>query len=207
MSYRFLDIARTPSVRAGQEENGGAQFWSEFKGNRQFHRRTEIEAHLIEQRDSFDIATVSENGWPYVQHRRGPTVFLRVVYVKTLVFADFRGNRQYVSLSNLGADSRAALILMDYPNRRRLKICGHVEPKDLAANPELATKLAMLGYKAKPVRARVLHVQAFHWNCPQQNLAVQRGRTGVPVRLGAPAPRRARKRKQTLREKLEAKGE
>ena len=86
---------------------------------------------------------------------------------KTLAFADFRGNRQYISVGNAGANDRAALILMDYPNRRRLKIYAHIEVKDLSTDPALAEKLALPGYKAKPERAVLLHLEAFDWNCPQ----------------------------------------
>jgi len=110
---------------------------------------------------------VSETGWPYVQHRGGPAGFLRVLDDRTLAFADFRGNRQYISIGNLAADDRTALILMDYPRRRRLKIYAHVEAKDLDNDPVLAGKLALPGYKARPERALLLHLKAFDWNCPQ----------------------------------------
>ena len=167
MAYRFLDIASTPSVKAAQASNGSGDFWNDFKGNRSFDRFNEAEADFIAARDSFYMATVSENGWPYVQHRGGPPGFLRVLDDKTLAFADFRGNRQYISLGNAAANDRAALILMDYPRRRRLKIYARIEAQDLSANPALAEKLALPGYKAKPERAFVLHLEAFDWNCPQ----------------------------------------
>jgi uncharacterized protein len=93
--------------------------------------------------------------------------FLRVIDDKTLAFADFRGNRQYISLGNVMANDRVALFLMDYPNRRRLKIYARIEAKDLAADPALAEKVTTSGYKAKPERAFVLHLEAFDWNCPQ----------------------------------------
>jgi hypothetical protein len=113
------------------------------------------------------MATVSETGWPYVQHRGGPPGFLRVLDDKTLAFADFRGNRQYISVGNLTANDRAELILMDYPRRRRLKILAQVEMKDLTDDDKLAAQLAMPGYRAKVERAVVLHLEAFDWNCPQ----------------------------------------
>ncbi len=113
------------------------------------------------------MATVSESGWPYVQHRGGPVGFLRVIDDRTLAFADFRGNRQYISLGNLAADDRAALILIDYPNRRRLKIFARIEPKVLADDPELAAKLALPGYRGLPERALLVRLEAFDWNCPQ----------------------------------------
>jgi predicted pyridoxine 5'-phosphate oxidase superfamily flavin-nucleotide-binding protein len=167
MAYAFLDIASTPSVKAAQEANGSGAYWADFKGNRAFDRFGEQEVEFIAKRDSFFIATVSENGWPYVQHRGGPPGLLRVLDDKTLAFADFRGNRQYISLGNLGADARASLILMDYAGRRRLKIYARAEVKDLSADPAPAEKLALPGYKAAVERAFVLHLEAFDWNCPQ----------------------------------------
>jgi predicted pyridoxine 5'-phosphate oxidase superfamily flavin-nucleotide-binding protein len=167
MSYGFLDIASTPSVKAAQAANGADEVWSRFHGDRSFDRFTEAEEQFIAARDSFYMATVSETGWPYVQHRGGPPGFLHVIDDKTLGFADYRGNRQYVSLGNLNADDRAALILMDYPNRRRMKIYAHVEAKDLASDPALAAKLIDPDYKAKPERAFLLRLTAFDWNCPQ----------------------------------------
>jgi uncharacterized protein len=167
MPYGFLDIAATPSVRAAQVAMGSDHVWQDFKGHREFDRFTPDEAAFIAQRDSFYMATVSETGWPYVQHRGGPPGFLKIVDEKTLAFADYRGNRQYISLGNLGADDRVALILMDYAHRARLKIFAHVEAVTLDANPDLATLVAMPGYKAKPERILLLHLVAFDWNCPQ----------------------------------------
>jgi predicted pyridoxine 5'-phosphate oxidase superfamily flavin-nucleotide-binding protein len=167
MTYRFLDIAGTPSVKAAQAANGSGNLWEKFKGNRTFDRLGEAEAQFVATRDSFYMATVSETGWPYVQHRGGPPGFLRVLDDKTLAFADFRGNRQYISLGNAAANDRVALILMDYPNRRRLKIYAHIEARDLGADAALGEKLALPGYKGKTERAFVLHVEAFDWNCPQ----------------------------------------
>lgn len=167
MPYGFLDIAITPSVKAAQEANGAAELWSDFKGHRAFDRFTENEAAFIAERDSFYIATASETGWPYVQHRGGPKGFLRVLDDRTLAFADFRGNRQYISVGNLAADNRASLILMDYAGRRRLKIYARIETKSLSDNPELAEAVATSGYRAKAERAMLLHLEAFDWNCPQ----------------------------------------
>ena len=167
MPYGFLDIAATPSVKAAQAANGATEFWANFHGDRLFDRFTEAETAFIGSRDSFYMATVSETGWPYVQHRGGPPGFLRVLNDKTLAFADFRGNRQYISVGNLTANDRAALILMDYPRRRRLKILAHVEIKDLTDDDKLAAQLATPGYRGKVERAVVLHLEAFDWNCPQ----------------------------------------
>ena len=167
MPYRFLDIAGTPGVKAAQAENGSGEFWAGFKGNRDFTRLTEAELHFIAQRDSFYMATTSESGWPYVQHRGGPRGFLRALDDRTLAFADFRGNRQYISVGNLAVNDRAGLILMDYPGRRRLKIYARIEARSLASEPDLAAKLEMPGYGATPERALLLYLEAFDWNCPQ----------------------------------------
>ena len=165
MAYGFLDIASTPSVKAAQAANGSAELFARFSGDRTFDRFTEAEAQFIAARDSFYLATVSETGWPYVQHRGGPPGFLRLIDDRTLAFADFRGNRQYISLGNLNANNRAALMLMDYPNRRRMKIYARIEVKELS--DELAAKVLPPGYKARPERVIVLHLEAFDWNCPQ----------------------------------------
>ena len=167
MTYGFLDIAATPSVKAAQAANGAADLWSDFAGERAFDRFGENEIAFIAARDSFYMATVSETGWPYVQHRGGPQGFLKVLDERTLGMADFRGNRQYISVGNLAANDRAALILVDYPRRARLKIYAHAETRSLADDPELAERLAVPGYRAKVERALILRLEAFDWNCPQ----------------------------------------
>ena len=167
MNYKFLDIASTPSVRAAQVANGSREMWEQFKGHRTFDRFTDNEVAFITARDSFYMATVSESGWPYIQHRGGPPGFLKVLDEKTLGFADFRGNLQYISVGNVAADDRAALILVDYPSRARLKILAHVEVRDIAGDTELAGRLALPGYKGKPERMFLLHLETFDWNCPQ----------------------------------------
>ena len=167
MTYGFLDIASTPSVRAAQEANGSRELWQRFDGDRASDRFTENEIAFIEACDSFYMASVSESGWPYVQHRGGPTGFLKVLDETTLGFADFRGNRQYISLGNISADDRVALILMDYPNRTRLKILAHMEAREFDAASDLASRLALPRYRGKPERAFLLHLETFDWNCPQ----------------------------------------
>jgi uncharacterized protein len=167
MSYGFLDVAVTPSVRAAQAAMGSDRLWEDFKGHREFNAFTRDEVDFIGQRDSFYLATVSQTGWPYIQHRGGPAGFLKVVDIKTLAFADYRGNRQYISVGNLAADDRVALILMDYAGKARLKIYAHSEAVSLEANPALTELVGPQSYKAKPERILVLHLVAFDWNCPQ----------------------------------------
>lgn len=163
----FLDLASTPSVKAARDANGSGALWTKVHRDRTFDHFTEAEIAFIATRDSFYIATVSESGWPYVQHRGEPPGLLRVLDDKTLAFADFRGNRQYISVGNLGAESRASLILMDYPGRRRLKIYAHSELRGLSTDPSLGESVAVPGCKAKPERAVVLHLVALDRNCPQ----------------------------------------
>jgi len=167
MTYGFLDLAATPEVKAAQAANGSLDFWEGFRGDRAFDRFTEVEATFIERRESFYMSTISTSGWPYVQHRGGPAGFLRVLDDRTLGFADFGGNRQYLSLGNMAGNDRTALFLMDYPGRRRMKILAHAEVRDLAAAPDLAAELAVPGYRGKIERAMLFHLTALDWNCPQ----------------------------------------
>lgn len=167
MAYGFLDIAITPSVRAAQAEMGADSLWTDFAGHREFDRFTEAEAAFIADRDSFYLATVSETGWPYMQHRGGPRGFLKVLDERLLAFADFRGNRQYISAGNLRANDRVSLFLMDYRRRARLKIYAHAEVLALDADPALTAQVVVPGYRGKVERIVRLRLEAFDWNCAQ----------------------------------------
>lgn len=167
MAYGFLDIAITPSVRAAQAELGADHIWSDFRGHREFDRFTDNEKAFIGGRDSFYIASVSETGWPYVQHRGGPRGFLKVLDDQLLAFADYRGNRQYISTGNFAANDRASLILMDYPSRSRLKIYAHVEKLAPAEDPALTALVTDCAYGAKLERIFRLRLESFDWNCQQ----------------------------------------
>jgi hypothetical protein len=167
MAYTFLDIATTPGVKAAQAAYGSRDLWAGFHGHRLSERLTEAEKEFIAARDSFYLATVSEAGWPYVQHRGGPAGFLRVLDDSTLAFADYRGNRQYISVGNAGANDKAALILMDYVNRRRLKIYARLDVTDAASDAALARALAPPDSRIKVERIVKLKLAAYDWNCPQ----------------------------------------
>lgn len=168
MTHRFLEIATTPAVKAAQEAQGSRRAYArQEEGKPHNDRLGEAEAGFIAARDSFYLASVSETGWPYLQHRGGPPGFLRVLDDSTLGFADLRGNRQYLSLGNLSADDRLCLFLMDYGHRARLKIFGRAQFHDLGAKPELAQRLIVPGYRAVPERGVTIKVEAFDWNCPQ----------------------------------------
>lgn len=167
MAKNFAEIAFTPSVKTRQEKYGSRE---QYERVEKIQRGTEIsfsEADFIATRDGFYLATVGEDGQPYVQFRGGTAGFLKVLDSKTLAYADFRGNLQYVSVGNLDVNDRAALILMDYPNRRRLKIFARIEVLEADDVPELIAKLKNPDYQAKVERAMILHVEAFDWNCPQ----------------------------------------
>ncbi len=167
MAYGFLDIAITPSVRAAQAEMGADHIWSDFRGHRESNRFTDNEKAFISGRDSFYIASVSETGWPYVQHRGGPRGFLKVLDDQLLAFADYRGNRQYISTGNFAANDRASLILMDYPSRSRLKIYAHVEKLAPSEDPALTALVTDCAYGAKLERIFRLRLESFDWNCQQ----------------------------------------
>ncbi len=168
MTAHFFDLAFTPSVQAAQEANGSrrayARHHEESAGP---DHLSDNETAFITERDSFYMATVSETGWPYLQHRGGPKGFVKVLDDRTLGFADYRGNRQYVSLGNLANDGRAALFFMDYPRQARLKLLARVRAVDLANEPKFAAALVDADYKAKVERALLIRVEAFDWNCPQ----------------------------------------
>jgi len=165
--YSFLDLASSPSVRAVQAEMGVDQLWTPGAVDRVSEAFTPNEVAFIAERDSFYMASVSETGWPYVQHRGGPPGFLKVLDETTLAFADYAGNRQYISTGNLDADDRVALILVDYPRRARLKILAHAERLALDAEPDLLARVSVPGYRARPERIFRLRLAAFDWNCPQ----------------------------------------
>lgn len=124
-----------------------------------------MERDFIARRDSFYLASVTVDGWPYVQHRGGPKGFLRVLDERTLAFADFAGNKQYITAGNLETNDRVALFLMDYPQQARLKIIGHA--KWVEGDGELEAKVRVEGYKAKVERVMVVEVVGFDWNCSQ----------------------------------------
>ena len=167
MGHKFAELAFTPKVKAAQEQNGSRRSYSRMEAGADHHDVLgPNEAGFIAARDSFYMATVSETGWPYIQHRGGPVGFMRVLDEKTIGLADFRGNRQYVSVGNLQTEDRVSLFLMDYPNRARLKILGRARIVD-ANDTETLQRISMPEYKAQVERGILISVEAFDWNCPQ----------------------------------------
>ena len=165
MTRAFANIAFTPAVRQEQAKRGSAAFNDRFlePDAPPANRIGPDETAFIAQRDGFYQATVSETGWPYVQFRGGPRGFLKVLDESTIAYSDYRGNRQHVSAGNVNADGRVSLILMDYPNQRRLKLFGRARLSD---DNDLITRLHDETYKARPERAVVIDVEAVEWNCP-----------------------------------------
>jgi predicted pyridoxine 5'-phosphate oxidase superfamily flavin-nucleotide-binding protein len=164
MSNRYLDVVTTPSVAAAQARyNGHARAVTDGPV------RNDVlgphEAAFIQSLDGFYLGTVSETGWPYIQYRGGAPGFLRVLDAKRIGFADFAGNRQYLTAGNLGANAKVALFLMDYATRRRLKLLGRATVIDPGDDAELAGALAVPGYRARIERLILIRVEAFDWNC------------------------------------------
>lgn len=171
MTHRFADIAFTPTVRKVQQHLGSRAAYARSEGVAEpfNHRLTEAEAGFVAARDSLYMASVGETGWPYIQHRGGPAGFVRVLDPQTIGFADFRGNRQYISVGNLLINDRVSLFFMDYPNRTRLKLLGHARTVDAADPDDRVTldQLAVPGYRATVERGLLITVEGFDWNCPQ----------------------------------------
>jgi uncharacterized protein len=168
MTHRFADIAFTQGVREHQAKLGVASRNERMQAlGGPNDRIGPAEAEFIGARDSFYLASVSETGWPYVQHRGGPAGFLRVLDDKTLGFADFRGNAQYISVGNLHHDNRVSLLLMDYPAKQRLKILGRAQLVEANDDEALIARLESPDYRARIERTFIISVEAFDWNCPQ----------------------------------------
>ena len=160
------DIAFTPSVKAVQARRGSRQGYAnmEAKGGWATTASPDLAAFISEVR-SFYLATASKDGQPYIQHRGGPKGFLRVLDPKTLAFADFSGNRQYITTGNLAENPRAFIFLMDYANRRRVKLWGRA--RVVEDDPELLQSLAIEGYRGRPEQVIVFMLEAWDVNCPQ----------------------------------------
>lgn len=169
MAQNYLHTLFTDAARAMQETDGSRAAFARMEDGADgtADSITEKEAEFIAARDTFYIASVTAKGWPYVQHRGGPAGFLRLLSDNRLGFADYRGNRQHVSTSNLVAEPRVSLFLIDYPNRRRLKLLGLAHIVTGEQDPALVASLMPVGSKAIAERAYIIDVIGFDWNCPQ----------------------------------------
>lgn len=167
MGHKFAEFAFTANVKAEQADRGSRRSYERFEQGEDHHDVLgPQEAAFISMRDSLYMATVSETGWPYVQHRGGPAGFLKVLDEKAIGFADFRGNRQYISVGNLKSNDRVSLILMNYVNKARLKILGRARIVD-ASDEVTLKRLAIPEYRAQVERGMLIRVEAFDWNCSQ----------------------------------------
>ena len=164
MPNAYHDIAFTDAVKSEQTARGSRASYARFEAGKL--RNDKIgpaeQAFLADMR-SFYMASVNADGWPYIQHRGGPRGFIRVLDEGRIGFADFSGNKQYVSLGNLKGDDRVALFFMDYANKRRLKAFGHAT----FVEGDAAQELAVPGYKAEVERGVILTLDGVEWNCPQ----------------------------------------
>jgi predicted pyridoxine 5'-phosphate oxidase superfamily flavin-nucleotide-binding protein len=167
MARNYASVAFTEEVKALQERYGSRQAYAHLEQRTSRTQLSDSESGFIEDRDSFYIASIGENGFPYIQHRGGKNGFLRVIDPVTLAFADLRGNKQYISIGNAVTNPKVSLILMDYVRRARLKIYAELETVDITGNPDLAALVISDGDETIAERIVVLHVIAFDWNCPK----------------------------------------
>jgi len=165
MATKYLDLMFTDAVWRAQTQYYGQA--GRIMGAPDRDPLGQAEAEFIATRDSFYLGSISESGWPYVQHRGGPAGFLRVINETTLVFADYKGNRQLLSTGNVSVNDRVALFLMNYKNRDRLKILGHARIEDARAYPELTEQVTDLDMRSNVERLVFIDVVSFDWNCPK----------------------------------------
>ena len=165
MAIKYLDLTFTESVCRVQEQYYGRA--GKIAGASERDPLGQAEAEFIAARDSFYVGSISESGWPYIQHRGGPLGFLRVINETTLAFADYKGNRQLLPTGNVSVNDRVALFLMDYKNRERLKILGHARVEDAHAHPELIEQITDPKMRSAVERLVFIDVVSFDWNCPK----------------------------------------
>jgi uncharacterized protein len=165
MAAKYMQLVLTPAVQQAQDKYFGKH--QVIEQAPETDALTPDEAEFIASRDSFYMGTVSETGWPYVQHRGGPPGFVKVLGPNLIGFVDFKGNRQLVSTGNLEITDRVALFMMDYPHRTRLKLLGHARVLDAREHPELVDQLAPAPVGGKVERYFLVQVISYDWNCPQ----------------------------------------
>jgi hypothetical protein len=166
MTQQISDIAFTPSVKAVQSRLGSRAGYARMEERGGWNSRVTPQlAEFLAERDSFYLGTATADGQPYIQHRGGPQGFLKVVDDRTLAFADFSGNKQYISMGNLDDNAQAFLFLMDYQHRRRIKIWGRAE--FVEDDPQLLEAVSDPDYRGRPQRVLKFHVEAWDVNCPQ----------------------------------------
>ena len=165
MADKFMQLTLTPAVQRAEDHYYGRH--QVVQEALEKDALTRDEAMFIAERDSFYMGTVSEDGWPYVQHRGGPPGFVKVLGSNQIGFADFKGNRQLLSTGNLSVSDRVAIFMMDYPNRQRLKLLAHARVVDAREHPDLVEQLSPEGLAEKVERLFLIDIVSFDWNCPQ----------------------------------------
>lgn len=163
----YAKLAFTEPIKTIQQEQGSRDAYERMENIQLPEGLSFREMSFIQQRDSFYVSSFGENGFPYIQHRGGPKGFLKVIDSQTLAFLDFRGNKQYISTGNVQTHNKVSLILVDYPNRARLKIYAEAELVSLEEQPKLREMLELENYRYEAERIFVFKVKAFDWNCPQ----------------------------------------
>jgi len=167
MADRFMHTVLTPAVLDAERHYYGREYATTQEAPEPDDLR-ENEIAFIDSRDSFYMATVMENGWPYMQHRGGPPGFVRVLGPRQIGFADYGGNRQMISVGSISKEDRVALFMMDYPRRERLKMLGHAKVFDAREHADLASKVAPLsGHGGKVERVFMIDILSYDWNCPK----------------------------------------
>jgi uncharacterized protein len=167
MVKNFASLAFTEEVKSLQVKHGSRTSYERMEERNVVDGLTENEVDFIRHRDSFYMASIGENGFPYIQHRGGPKGFIKVMDANAIGFVDFSGNKQYITVGNLATNKNVSLFMMDYPARARLKLYARAEIVELSARPDLLKALSVADYQAKPERMMLLHVEAYDWNCPQ----------------------------------------
>ncbi len=167
MALNFAEIAFTDAVKEMQEKHGGRRAYERMEKLNIVDGLSINEIEFIRNQDSFFMASFGASDFPYIQHRGGPKGFLKVLDPKRIAFIDFTGNKQYISIGNLVTNKNVALIMVDYPNRARLKIYAKAEIVELNDNMELYDSLSLGDYNFKAERMMIFHIEAFDWNCPQ----------------------------------------
>lgn len=169
MAQNYRHTLFNDAVKALQEQHGSRASYARMDAGADGtpDQLTDKELDFIALRDSFYMASVNADGWPYMQHRGGPAGFLWHIAGNRIGFADYRGNKQYISTANLAGNDRVSLFLTDYPNKERLKLVGHAHSVELADDPAAVTALMPEGYRATPERAFFIDVIGWEWNCSQ----------------------------------------
>ncbi len=167
MKKNFTSFAFTESVKKQQQKFGTRRSYARMENSADRYALSEREIEFIQDRDSFYMATIGENGWPYVQHRGGAKGFMNVINETTLAYADFRGNGQYISTGNIQASNKTSIIMMNYPRQQRLKIWAESNIIESGKDAALEALLNIQNSSSKVEQIVMLEIMAFDWNCPQ----------------------------------------